>query len=73
MLVVDASVLLVALADDGADGDTARARLRGEDLAAPDLVDLEFASVLRRHTMSGLTDCIKLSVVASDVFCVSGR
>ena len=29
MLVVDASVLVVALADDGPDGDQARARLRG--------------------------------------------
>ncbi len=48
MIVVDASVLAPALADDGADGDRARARLRGEDLAAPQIIDLEVASVLRR-------------------------
>jgi hypothetical protein len=36
VLVVDASVLVVALADDGDDGDAARARLHGERLAAPD-------------------------------------
>ena len=40
MIVVDASVLAVALADDGHDGDHARARLRGERLTAPELVDL---------------------------------
>lgn len=48
MIVVDASVLAPALGDDGADGQTARARLRGEDLAAPEIVDLEIASVWRR-------------------------
>ena len=35
VLVVDASVLASALADDATDGDTARKRLRGESLAAP--------------------------------------
>ena len=53
MIVVDASVLAPALADDGADGDVARARLRGESLAAPDLIDLETTSVLRRSVMAG--------------------
>lgn len=48
MIVVDASVLAPALADDGDDGDRARGRLRGEQLCAPSLVDLEVASVLRR-------------------------
>ena len=56
MLVVDASVLAVALADDGPDGDAARARLRGETLAAPELVDLEVASVLRRQNRAGMLD-----------------
>ena len=48
MIVVDASVLAPALADDGDDGDRARERLRGEDLAAPELIDLEVLSTLRR-------------------------
>lgn len=39
VLVIDASVLVVALGDDGLDGDRAQARLRGEDLAAPELID----------------------------------
>ena len=49
MLVVDASVLATALADDGVDGDTARGHLRAQQLAAPELIDLEVASVLRRQ------------------------
>lgn len=53
MIVVDASVLAPALADDGTDGDLARARLRGEVLAAPELIDLEVSSVLRRLHLSG--------------------
>jgi predicted nucleic acid-binding protein len=56
VLVADASVLVVALADDGADRDTARTRLRGENLAAPELIALEMAAVLRRHTNKGLTN-----------------
>lgn len=50
MIVVDASVLANALADDGADGDAARSRLiNSGGLAAPDLVDVETAAVLRKR------------------------
>ena len=49
MIVVDASVLITALADDGPDGARARSRLHAADLAAPELVDLEVASALRRQ------------------------
>jgi predicted nucleic acid-binding protein len=48
VLVVDASVLVSALADDETDGDWCRSRLSNETLAAPHLVDLEVLSVLRR-------------------------
>jgi predicted nucleic acid-binding protein len=53
VIVVDASVLAPALADDGLDGDRARARLRGEVLTAPEIIDLEVTSVLRRAAMGG--------------------
>jgi predicted nucleic acid-binding protein len=53
VIVVDASVLVTSLADDGADGDGARSQLRGEALAAPELVDLEVVSVLRRLVAAG--------------------
>lgn len=50
MIVVDASVLANALADDGPNGTEARRELRAADgLAAPDLVDVETVSVLRKR------------------------
>lgn len=49
MIVVDASVLSVALGDDGPDGATARVALADETLVAPELIDLEVLSVLRRQ------------------------
>jgi predicted nucleic acid-binding protein len=56
VIVVDASVLAPALADDGRDGDLARERLSGQRLAAPSIVDLEVASVLRRAQLAGQLD-----------------
>ena len=53
MIVVDASVLAAALGDDSVDGDKARRRLAGEGLAAPELIDLEVASVWRRSVRRG--------------------
>lgn len=41
------------LADDDSDGTQARGRARGEELAAPHLIDLEVASVLRRSVQTG--------------------
>ena len=67
MLVTDASVLVVALADDGPDGDAARSRLRGEVLAAPELVDLEVASVLRRHVSTGGLDLRRAELALADL------
>lgn len=52
MIVIDASVLANVVADDGVDGRIARAALRGEELAAPDLVDVETVSVLRKRWMA---------------------
>jgi len=53
LIVVDASVIAPALADDDADGDRARSRLRGERLTAPELLDLEVVSVIRKALLSG--------------------
>jgi predicted nucleic acid-binding protein len=67
VLVVDASVLAVALADDGPDGDAARTRLRNETLAAPELVDLEVTSVLRRQNRAGLLDARRAQLAMGDL------
>jgi predicted nucleic acid-binding protein len=67
VLVVDAGVLVVALADDGADGDAARSRLRGEELAAPELVDLEVTSVLRKQRIAGQIDDRRALLALTDL------
>ncbi len=53
MIVVDASVIVTAISDDGDDGDRARERLHGERLVAPYMIDLEVASALRRLDAAG--------------------
>ena len=54
MIVIDASVLANVLADDTAVGAAARRRLlREPDAAAPDLVDVETVSVLRKRWLAG--------------------
>jgi predicted nucleic acid-binding protein len=53
LIVIDASVLATALGDDGQGGVDARMRIRAEDLVAPELIDLEVASVWRRTLTDG--------------------
>jgi len=67
VLVVDASVLAPALADDGPDGDTARARLAGQSLVAPELIDLEAASVIRRQMLGGHLDARRARLALTDL------
>jgi predicted nucleic acid-binding protein len=67
VLVVDASVLAPALADDGPDGDAARARLRGQSLVAPELIDLETTSVIRRLLQAGRLDARRAGLALTDL------
>ncbi len=67
MIVVDASVLAPALADDHSDGDAARTGLRGHALAAPDLIDLEVASVWRREVMAGQLEARRADLAVADL------
>jgi predicted nucleic acid-binding protein len=60
VIVIDASVLATALGDDG---DAARKRLRGQELAAPEIVDLEVTSVWRRK----LTDERRAALALTDL------
>jgi predicted nucleic acid-binding protein len=54
VIVLDACVLANALADDGDRGDAARLIVReAGDLSAPDVVDVEAVSVLRKRWLAG--------------------
>lgn len=52
-LVVDATVVVVALVDAGDDGQWAESMLSGGDLAAPHLMPVEVANILRRAASAG--------------------
>jgi predicted nucleic acid-binding protein len=67
VIVVDASVLAVALGDDGADGQHARERLADETLVAPELVDLEVVSVWRRHVAAKLMPARRAASAVADL------
>lgn len=53
MIVVDASVFVTALGHDGDEGRQVRERLRGQRVFAPEIVDLEVASYVRRAHREG--------------------
>jgi predicted nucleic acid-binding protein len=67
VIVVDASVVVTALADDGSDGDRVRSRLRGERLAAPHLIDVEVASAWRRLASAGELDDRRVALALDDL------
>lgn len=67
MLVVDASVIAPLIADDGPDGDVFRAAVRGQTLAAPDLLRVEVLSVLRRHLASGDLTALQANNAVEDL------
>ena len=67
MLVVDASVIAPAVADGGDDGRRYRQRLRGEQLAAPDLLRVEVLSVLRRQARLGELDAAQVAAAVDDL------
>jgi predicted nucleic acid-binding protein len=53
LIVIDASVLANVIADNGAEGKRARNEIRtAQDLAAPDLVDVETVAVLRKRWLA---------------------
>ena len=54
MIVVDASVVVLALAEDTAEGARVRQRLLAEQLTAPEIVDLEVMAAWRRLVQHGL-------------------
>jgi predicted nucleic acid-binding protein len=53
MVVVDATVMVAALVDSGADGRWAESMLTKGDLVAPHLMPVEVANILRRAAAAG--------------------
>lgn len=68
MIVVDASVVAPALADDGSDGAPARRRLSGERPVAPALLDPEVLAVGRRQRASDAMDEARAAAVLRTLF-----
>ena len=52
-VVVDSSVVVAALVDQGSDGDWAKRQLNDERLIAPQHMPVEVAHVLRRSSLTG--------------------
>lgn len=68
MTVVDASVLANAVGDDGHDGRIARLAMgRAETLSAPDLVDVETTSALRKRWLAGDLPHARLVAAVADL------
>jgi len=67
LIVVDASIVVTALADDGPDGDRVRGRLRGERLLAPHLIDVEVVSAWRRLAAAGDLDERRVGLAMDDL------
>ena len=66
-LVVDASFAVAALTDRGADGQWAEALIAAEALAAPHLMLVEAANILRRATLTALLTTAEASMAHADL------
>jgi len=66
-LVVDASMVVAALVDSGTDGRWAEALLAGGSLAAPHLLLVEAANILRRSAASGAISAEQASMAHADL------
>ena len=73
MLVVDASVLAPAIVDAGTDGSTLRARLRGEQLAGPDLLRIEVLAVIRKSLIAGSLTTTQAAAAVDDLLDIRCR
>jgi predicted nucleic acid-binding protein len=68
LIVVDASVLANALADDHDEGRAARLALTGRgSLAAPDLIDVETVAVFRKRWLAGDLTGRRFSAAVNDL------
>lgn len=65
--MIDASTVVAALIDSGSDGRWAEALLRSGDAAAPHLMPVESANILRRAALAGDIDGDTASVAHADL------
>lgn len=72
-LVADASVVAPALIDDGSAGELARTALAGHALLAPELLDLEVVSVLRRLRRADEIDDRRADLALADLMAIPIR
>ncbi len=67
MIVVDASFAVAALVDSGPEGTWADGVLASDALAAPHLMPVEVANILRRSVMSGQISADTASMAHADL------
>lgn len=65
--MVDASVVVLALGEDTAAGARVRARLLGEQLTAPEIIDLEVMAAWRRLVQRGLLPARRAAEAVRDL------
>lgn len=70
-IVVDASVVAAAITDTGRAGMWANERLTSDNLAAPHLMPVEVASVLRRAALAGKISADSASLAHRDLLDLS--
>ena len=66
-LVVDASMVVAGLVDTGSEGRWAESLLAGDALAAPHLMPVEVANILRRAMLAGDISADVASLAHSDL------
>jgi len=72
VIVLDASVLVNVVGDDGSDGASARRRVGTADgVAIPDLADVETVAVLRRRWLAGSLDGVHFEAAVDDLAALS--
>jgi predicted nucleic acid-binding protein len=68
LIVIDASVLANVVGDDGSDGQRARLAFRNaDDVAAPDLADVETVAVLRKRWIAGTVSDERFAAAVDDL------
>ena len=67
MIVADASVVVTALVDDAGPGALSREVLLAEDVHAPELLDVEVLSAVRRQVLRGALASGRADAVVGDL------